>query len=174
MVPEDTILEFKVSKGPEKITLKDLTQYNLKGAQDYASLVGLTLDASQEKYDDNIPAGMVLSQKPAPGTQLNKGDKVTVVISKGKEVKPPKNVTKEITIPYDPPVPGEPGQKQQVQIYIEDMNHSMTEPAQTFEITGNKTVSIELSIPYGGKAGYKVIRDSKVIIDEVINYNDAQ
>src|SRR5579875_352369 len=174
VVPEDTILEFKVSKGPEKITLKDLTQYNLKGAQDYASLVGLTLDASQEKYDDNIPAGMVLSQKPAPGTQLNKGDKVTVVISKGKEVKPPKNVTKEITIPYDPPVPGEPGQKQQVQIYIEDMNHSMTEPAQTFEITGNKTVSIELSIPYGGKAGYKVIRDSKVIIDEVINYNDAQ
>ncbi|NRD78829.1 Stk1 family PASTA domain-containing Ser/Thr kinase [Bacillus sp. BRMEA1] len=173
VVPEDTVLEFEVSIGPEKIVLKDLTQYNLKGAQDYASLVGLNLDASQQKYDDNIPAGMVLSQSPAPGTSLQKGDKVTVVISKGKEVKPPKSVTKDITIPYDPPVPGEPGQKQQVQIYIEDMNHSMTEPAQTFDITETKTVPIELNIPYGGKAGYKVIRDSKVILDEVINYNDV-
>jgi serine/threonine protein kinase/beta-lactam-binding protein with PASTA domain len=173
VVPEDTVLEFTVSKGPEKIVLKDLTQYNLKGAQDYASLVGLNLDASKQKYDDNIPAGMVVSQSPAPGTALKKGDKVTAVISKGKEVKPPKNVTKEITIPYDPPIPGEPGQQQQVQIYIEDMNHSMTEPAQTLEITETKTIPIELSIPFGGKAGYKVIRDSKVIIDEAINYNDV-
>lgn len=173
VVPEDTVLEFTVSKGPEKIVLKDLTQYNLQGAQDYASLVGLNLDASQQKYDDNIPAGMVISQSPSKGTVLTKGDKVTIVISKGKEVKPPKTVTKEVTIPYDPPVPGQPGQPQQVQIYIEDMNHSMTEPAQTLEITETKTIPIELSIPFGGKAGYKVIRDSKVIIDEVINYNDV-
>ena len=64
VVPEETVLEFEVSKGPEKIILKDLTQYNVNGAHDYASLVGLTLDASQEKYDDKIPAGMVISQSP--------------------------------------------------------------------------------------------------------------
>ncbi|MEH7435958.1 Stk1 family PASTA domain-containing Ser/Thr kinase [Neobacillus drentensis] len=174
VVPEETELEFEVSKGPEKIVLKDLTQYNLKGAQDYASLVGLTLDASQEQYDDNIPAGMVISQSPEPGTELKKGDKVTVVISKGKEDKPPKEVIIELDIPFEPAVPGEPGQKQLVTILIEDMNHSMTEPAETFYITENTKKQIKLMIPYGKKAGYKVIRDSKVIIDENKNYSDVE
>lgn len=174
VVPEDTVLEFEVSKGPEIIVLKDLTQYNLKGAQDYASLVGLTLDASQEKYDENIPAGMIISQSPAPGTELKKGDKVTVVISKGKEEKPPKEFIKEITIEFEPDIPGEPGQKQEVLIFIQDMNHSMTEPAETFTITQTTKRQIKLLIPYGEKAGYKVIRDSKVIADETISYDDTE
>jgi serine/threonine-protein kinase len=174
VVPEDTVLEFVVSKGPEKIVLKDLTQYNLKGAQDYASLVGLTLDASQEKYDDNISAGNIISQIPPKETELKKGDKVTVVISKGKEDKPPKEVFIDLMIPYEPAVPGEPGQKQKVLIYIEDMTHSMTEPAETFDITENTKRQIVLKIPYGRKAGYKVIRDSKVIIDESKNYSDTE
>ncbi|MGG1678762.1 Stk1 family PASTA domain-containing Ser/Thr kinase [Neobacillus sp. NRS-1170] len=174
VVPEDTELEFEVSKGPEKIVLKDLTQYNLKGAQDYASLVGLTLDASQEQYDENIPAGMVISQSPAQGTELNKGDKVRVVISKGKEQKPPKEVIKEITIEYEPPLPGEPGQKQEVIIYIEDMTHSMTDPAEKFTITQTTKKQIKLLIPYGKKAGYKVMRDLQVIADETISYDDTE
>ncbi|HEY2420473.1 MAG TPA: Stk1 family PASTA domain-containing Ser/Thr kinase [Neobacillus sp.] len=170
IVPEDTVLEFNVSKGPEKIILKDLAQYNLKSTQDYADSVGLTLDASKQQYDDNIPAGNVISQSPAPGTEMKKGDKITVIISKGKEEKPPKTVIREITIPYEPAVPGEPGQKQTVQILIEDMNHSLTVPADTFTITGNTKRQIELRIAYGKKAFYKVVRDNKVIIDEVADY----
>jgi serine/threonine-protein kinase len=147
-------------------------------AQDYASLVGITLDSSEEKYDEKVPAGMVISQTPKSGTELKKGDKVSVIISKGKEEKPPKTVVKDITIDYEPtvpvPVPGEPVQKQEVLIYIEDMNHSMTEPAETFFITETTKKQIELTIPFGGKAGYKIIRDKKVIAEEVINYPETE
>lgn len=178
IIPEDTVLEFEVSKGPEIIVLRDLTEYNLKGAEDYALLVGLTLDVSEEKYDEKIPAGMVISQTPKAGTELKKGDKVSVIISKGKEEKPPKTVVKDITIDYEPtvpvPVPGDPVQKQEVLIYIEDMNHSMTEPAESFFITETTKKQIELTIPYGGKAGYKIIRDSKVIAEDVINYPETE
>jgi serine/threonine-protein kinase len=178
ITPEDTELEFEVSKGPEIIVLRDLTEYNLKGAEDYASLVGLTLNVSEEKYDEKIPAGMVISQTPKSGTELKKGDKVSVIISKGKEEKPPKTVVKDITIDYEPtvpvPVPGEPVQKQEVLIYIEDMNHSMTEPAETFFITETTKKQIELTIPFGGKAGYKIIRDKKVIAEDVINYPETE
>jgi serine/threonine protein kinase len=177
IIPSETVLEFEVSKGPEIIVLKDLTQYTLKGAQDFTSLVGLNLDVTQEQYSD-ISAGMVISQTPVSGTKMKKGDTVTVVISKGKEVKPPKTVSKEITIAYEPtmpvPVPGEPVQKQEVLIYIEDMTHSMTEPAEKFDITKTTIRPIVLTIPFGGKAGYKVIRDNTVIADEVINYSDTE
>jgi beta-lactam-binding protein with PASTA domain len=109
---------------------------------------------------------------------LRKGDKVTIIISKGKEEKPPKTIVKDVTIDYEPtvpvPVPGEPVEKQEVLIYIEDMNHSMTEPAETFFITETTKKQIELTIPFGGKAGYKIIRDKKVIAEEVINYPETE
>jgi serine/threonine protein kinase/beta-lactam-binding protein with PASTA domain len=170
VVPEDTVIEFEVSKGPEKITLKDLKQYSLKSAQDYADSTGLTLDASEQQYDENIPVGMVISQDPAPGTQLKKGDKVKVVISKGKEQKPA-TVYQDITIPYEPAVPGTPGQPQTVQIYISDMNHpDITVPADTFTISATVKRQIELKIAPGTKAEYKVVRDGKVLQDDYRDY----
>lgn len=167
VVPEDTVLEFEVSKGPEKITLKDLTQSNTKGAQDYVDSVGLTLDASEEKYDDTIPAGNIISQSPPAGTEMKKGDTVSVVISKGKEEKPPKLVPVEILIEY---TGTQPGQEQQVLIYIEDVNHSMTTPAETFKISGTSKRTIELLVPFEGQAGYKVYRDNTVLYDEPVKY----
>ncbi|XJZ28453.1 Stk1 family PASTA domain-containing Ser/Thr kinase [Bacillota bacterium Lsc_1132] len=167
VVPENTILEFKVSKGLPKITLKDLAEYSLKGVQDYASASGLSIDTSKQEYNDTIPAGMVISQSPAPGTELQKGDKVSVVISKGKEQKPPQKVVKELTIPYD--AQAAQGKPQEVQIFIEDMNHNLTEPAETIYITETIKRMIELQVQEGAEAGYKVIRDGKVIIDETIN-----
>jgi eukaryotic-like serine/threonine-protein kinase len=165
VVPEDTELVFDVSKGPEKITLKDLKQYSLKSVQDYADSYGLTLDASQQKYDDNIPVGNVISQNPPAGTKLNKGDKISVVISKGKE--PPKTVQQDLLIPYEPAVPGTP---QTVQIYIEDMDHNITDPFDTFTITQNQKKTIELKIEPGKKAEYKVVRDGKVLLDDFRDY----
>lgn len=167
VIPEDTVIEFTISKGPEKIILKDLTEFNAKGVQDYAQSSGLTIDMSQEQYHDTIAQGLVISQNPAPGTELNKGDKVTVIMSKGKQEIPPKTVVKEITIPY---VETEPGQANEVQIYIEDMNRSMTEPFETIYITQTVKRRIELIVPYGKVAGYKVIRDKSVYIEESVSY----
>jgi eukaryotic-like serine/threonine-protein kinase len=172
VVPEDTVLEFDISKGPEAIILRDLTQYSLKGAQEYIDSVGLSLDASEEKYDDLIPAGNIISQSPKPDTKMKKGDKVSVVISKGKEDKPPKPVTKEISIKYQPK---EPGQEQMVLIYIEDMNHpNMTEPADTFPIISDQKYQIQLLIPYGGRANYKVFLDTSVIAEDTIYYPETE
>ncbi len=174
VIPEDTVLEFEVSKGPEKIVLWDLKEYTLKSAQEYASQVGLTLDATEEQYSETVPKGLVISQDPAPNTELKKGDKVKVIISKGKEEKPPRIENVEINIPYDPTVPGPPGQKQTVIIYIDDMHHNITEPAQTLEITEPKVVQIQLEIPYNGVASYQVISGDKVIEKGKVNYAEVE
>lgn len=171
IIPDETILIFEVSKGPEPIVLRDLTQYSTKGAQEYLDSVGLTFEISEEKYDDLIPKGSIISQSPLPNSEMKIGDKVSVVISKGKEEKPPKDVTRDITIEYNPLVPG---QKQRVLIYIEDMTYSMTEPAEDFEITSTTRVPITLKIPFNGKGGYRVQLDDRVIAQETLNYQELE
>ncbi|MDF2791677.1 MAG: serine/threonine protein kinase, partial [Neobacillus sp.] len=130
-----------------------------------------TFEISEEKYDDVIPKGSIISQSPLPNSEMKVGDKVSVVISKGKEEKPPKDVTRDITIEYNPIIPG---QRQRVLIYIEDMTYSMTEPAEDFEITSTTRVPITLKIPFNGKGGYRVQLDDRVIAQETLNYQELE
>jgi eukaryotic-like serine/threonine-protein kinase len=167
VVPGDTVLTFTVSKGQEKIKLKDLTEYNEKSLKDYADETGIVVDMSQQDYSNTVAAGMVISQSPAPGAELVKGDKVKVIISKGPKAIPPKTVEKEITIPYEPTEDGKP---QHVQIYIDDMDHSMTEPFDTFDITETTKKRLEFKIEQGKEAGYKIIRDNTVYLEDVVPY----
>ncbi|WP_394233392.1 Stk1 family PASTA domain-containing Ser/Thr kinase [Niallia oryzisoli] len=167
VIPEETILEFTISKGPGMIDVKDLTGYNAAGVQTYAGSEGLTADVSQEEYSDSVAKGLVISQTPAPGTAVKKGSEIKVIISKGPEEIPPKTVTREIEIPYEPEVEGIP---QEVQIFIEDMNNNMTEAFKTIYITENVREVIELTIVRGESAGYKVMRDKNVIFDETVPY----
>ena len=46
--------------------------------------------------------GSVISQDPEAGAEVEKGTKITVIISKGPEELPPKEVPVEVAIPYDP------------------------------------------------------------------------
>ncbi|PAQ13236.1 serine/threonine protein kinase [Bacillaceae bacterium SAOS 7] len=171
VIPEETVLSFTVSLGPEKISLIDLTEYNEKSLKDYAESTGLNIVIAGEDHSDKVGQGLVLSQTPEQGTKLEKGDKVEVMLSKGAREIPPVTVTKEITIPYEPDEFGTP---QEVQIYIEDMNHSMTEPYEVFSIQEETKKTLEFIVSKGSKAGYKVIRDQRVIFDETIPYPENE
>lgn len=164
VIPDETVLEFTVSKGPALIKVRDLSGYNATGVQEYADSEGLLADVvSQKQYSDTVEKGLVISQEPAAGTSVAKGSKISVIISKGPEEIPPKTVTKEIVVPYEPLVEGEP---QEVQIFIEDMNRNMAEPYETRYITDVLELTIELIIAPGEVAGYRVIRDKSVYLDE--------
>ncbi|QED47492.1 Stk1 family PASTA domain-containing Ser/Thr kinase [Cytobacillus dafuensis] len=159
VIPEETEIVFTVSKGPTPITLKDLKGNNKRGLEVYEESTGLVIEISEE-YSDEVPEGLVITQTPSAGAQLVKGDKVRVVLSKGKKEIPPKTVPKDIFVPYEPT---EEGQPQEVQIYIDDMERNMNVPFLTEYITENKTFRIELRIAHGQKAVYQVRRDNTVI-----------
>lgn len=167
VVPEDTIIEFTVSKGPELFKLKDLSGYNAKGLEEYASSVGVFIDITKEEFHETVTEGLVISQNPKAGTELKKGDKVTVTISKGKEVILPKDVIVEVHIPYNPVIEGAP---QVVQIFVDDMNNSSFEPFLTFEITEPTTKTITLKVAHDRNAGYKVQVDGQVVTEQQVPY----
>ncbi|MFJ5622162.1 Stk1 family PASTA domain-containing Ser/Thr kinase [Peribacillus loiseleuriae] len=168
LIPSDTVLELTVSKGPDDLSLKNLKEFNQTGLDDYAKDAGITINVVREEYSDTIGEGLVISQEPGPFTRIKKGSPVNVVLSKGKEEIPPKQVNVNITIPYEPE---EEGQPQEVQIFIEDMNHSMTETYEPpFFITSEAYRTLEFTVQHNKKAGYKVVRDGQVILDEKVEY----
>jgi hypothetical protein len=90
--------------------------------------------------------------------------------STGAVSKPPKVITKEIKVEYNPSVPGTP---QQVQFYIQDMNHTIDKPVETMDITQDLDKQIQLTLQDGIQGEYKIVRDGSITIDDFVNYNDS-
>ncbi len=63
---------------------------------------------------------------------------------------------------------------QLIRIYIQDKNNKMTTVFEEFPITETTERSISLNLEEGQNGAYKVTRDSKNIIAEVVNYNDTK
>ncbi len=69
---------------PEPLTMPDVA--NMVQSEAEALLMGMELIISEtEAYDDAVPVGHILSQDPAPDTEIFPGDTVRLVISKGVE-----------------------------------------------------------------------------------------
>jgi serine/threonine-protein kinase len=166
VIPSETVLEFTISMGPELVRLIDLTGHTAKSVSDYADTTGLSIDITEE-YNEDVEKGLVVSQNPQSGTELKKGSKVSVVISKGVEEIPPKEVTEEIAIVYDESLEGE---EMEIQIYIQDMNRSMTTPVETFTITETITKKLEFTIAHDTPAGYRVFGNNMVINQGIVEY----
>lgn len=167
VVLEETIMEFTVSKGPEVIKLRDLSGFNAVGLEEYASANGIVIDFTKEEHHDTVPKGEVIRQEPKAGTELKKGDKVTVILSKGKKALPPVEVSVEVVIPYKPEIEGLP---QAVQIYVEDMNNSILVPFDHFEIMEQTTKEIPITVTPDGKASYRVVVDGTTIMEKPVPY----
>jgi serine/threonine-protein kinase len=64
-----------VSKGPELVQVPDLEGKRVEEASAALRAVGLAPDV-----EDYEPGGVVRAQDPDPGTQLKKGEKVTLFL----------------------------------------------------------------------------------------------
>lgn len=167
IIPEETTVTLKVSKGKNYIKVDDLTDYNNTSLRAYEKSSGFKINIKSEEYNDTVPAGNVISQSPKANESLEEGGTIDVVISKGPAEKPVKMYYKEIVIPYEPI---QLGNEQQVRIFIQDKKNTMVEPFEEFTITENYNYRIQLEIEEGATAAYRIERDSTVIAEETIPY----
>ena len=84
LAPGDTVA-LVVSLGPERYEVPSLAGSTREQAE--AALADLTLVPGQvgEAYDEQVPEGQVVSQDPAPGTQVKREEAVSFVVSLGRE-----------------------------------------------------------------------------------------
>ncbi|TVZ83044.1 serine/threonine-protein kinase [Aeribacillus composti] len=166
LIPDEDEITLTVSKGLRKITLADLTGYTEEAVKDYVEKEGLSF-SKKEEHSDEVPAGQVISQSPSAGKKVLPGEKIEVVISLGPEEKPDKKVVREVEIPFDPEIHGE---EAEVGIYINDAEHSIGEPYETFKISKPTKKKIELTIQPGQSAYYQVLLNNEVVKTETVPY----
>jgi eukaryotic-like serine/threonine-protein kinase len=75
-------VDLVVSRGPKPIDVPDVTGKDADAATRQLRKLGLEVDRSQEENSETVPEGDVISQDPRTG-RLFKGDKVSLVVSKG-------------------------------------------------------------------------------------------
>ncbi len=77
---------FGLLGGPEKIVVPDVTGMTEEEAVEALTAVGLTLGDTEETNSETVDAGLVISQSPEPGVEVELGNSVKLVISAGKEL----------------------------------------------------------------------------------------
>ena len=177
VIPGETKVVFEVSAGLETFQLENLEGYTQKEAEDYLTEQGFKMNLIEENSED-VEADHVIKQNPEPNTELTKGSTVDVYVSIGPVEKPPERHTFKIIVPYtgqndqeneeDEPV------EQVVRIYIEDMNHDLSEVYKEEAITEDQEFTITLIIAPNETAEYKVMRDDEVIENESTSYGEGE
>lgn len=76
-----------ISKGLESFTAPLVKGYDKISAKVLIEGSGLVLGNITEEFNDTIASGIVISQNPIEDSPVQKGDKVSLVISKGAQVK---------------------------------------------------------------------------------------
>lgn len=80
-----------VSEGSNFIIVPDVSEEGAEEAAAKLSEAGLNVIKS-ERYNVDVPAGMVMSMDPPSGAKVKKGDRVDLVISKGRNTDPLPNM----------------------------------------------------------------------------------
>jgi len=82
-LPIHSSVALTISKGPQPVSVPELTAMTLSAATQLLHQQHLQIDVGERDPSDDIPANEVMSQSPASGSSLAPGTTVTVRVSSG-------------------------------------------------------------------------------------------
>jgi serine/threonine-protein kinase len=83
--PKGSAVDFRISDGPEPRTIPELDGATPEEAEAELAELGLNV-ARREEFSEDVEAGQLIGTDPAAGTQVSRGDTVTLIISKGPDL----------------------------------------------------------------------------------------
>lgn len=185
VIPSETDLQFTVSKGKEVQLLDSLSGYDEEQLAQYERTSGIDIIIVKKEHSQTVKAGEVISQKPSAGSNIEKGETVEVVLSKGPPQKPVKHLIQTVTIEYAEDLPLMNGDNeddeqvvpertpQRIRIFVQDRNHTLADPVDEFYITETTVKRFTVELEEGGRGMYRIMRDSTEIAVKNLNYDDT-
>ena len=86
MVVPGTSVELVVSRGPEPRTVPNVVALPVSDARAQMESLGLVLSEERQEFSDEVPVGYVIAQAPAAESEVQRGDTVWVVVSRGPDL----------------------------------------------------------------------------------------
>ena len=124
VVPPGSEVTLIINRGKEQVAVANLTNETLDRAKRKLEQTGLTLGNVTENFSDTVPVGTVIKQEITPGTKVEKGQPVDLVVSKGPEVLNP------VTPPIGTVEPPAEVTEQEPDVSVtEDKTYTPTNPA---------------------------------------------
>jgi serine/threonine-protein kinase len=87
MVKENSEIRVIVSAGKTKSTMPDLREDDIDTAKTILNSIGLEITSKSEEFSDDVKKGQIISQNPVKDAEVSSSTKITVVVSKGPEIK---------------------------------------------------------------------------------------
>ncbi|MGL5858691.1 MAG: Stk1 family PASTA domain-containing Ser/Thr kinase [Angustibacter sp.] len=81
--PKDSVVRLVVSRGPSRVKVPQVVGRSEDDARGALEGAGLRIGEVDERYDDEVPEGEVISTSPVAGRTATKGSQVDVVVSQG-------------------------------------------------------------------------------------------
>ncbi len=89
--PQGSAIDLVVSKGPAPKPVQRVTGLSVDEATSLLRTAGFLVSV-EEAFSDDVPAGVVMEQDPEKNTDLQPGETVTIVVSKGPQEFPVPNL----------------------------------------------------------------------------------
>ncbi|WP_318245849.1 Stk1 family PASTA domain-containing Ser/Thr kinase [Bacillus tianshenii] len=169
VVPGDVVMKLVVSKGASPIVLDNYQGSSLAFAQRHLATLEL-VPVIEEEFNPEVSEGNIIKQDPAPESQVQKGDKIKLIVSKGPEPED-KSTDIPLEIKYNP---SEEGKEQKVELFVEDLNTTMEKPKETYFITDDLITSFTITVAYKQKAKYEVFVDGEKVQSVTVEYDDIE
>ncbi|WP_027363621.1 Stk1 family PASTA domain-containing Ser/Thr kinase [Desulfotruncus alcoholivorax] len=158
-VTKDSKVDITLSLGPEHKTVKvpDLTGKTLDEARQILGDLNLSLNEANPAWDYKAGYlhGQIIGQEPAPGTEVEEGSTVNVVLNNG-----PGPVERQATVKIEDEIPND-GLAHNVEIVVTDAEGRKVQYANT-HVWGDK---INKKITYVGQGIVEVFIDGKKIME---------
>jgi len=84
-VEKNSRVELVISKGPAALSVPDVSGKTESEAQSEIESMGLVFKVNDHQYSNSYEAGQVITSEPEAGKEINKGETVGVIISRGAE-----------------------------------------------------------------------------------------
>ena len=85
-VVKGTTVQVIASLGPAPRTVPDLRNKTLADATVELDTLVLVIAQGADEFSNEVPAGQIIRQEPAPGSTVERGATITVVVSKGQDL----------------------------------------------------------------------------------------
>ncbi len=86
LVKPGTVVDLNVSKGPPPVKIVSFKDKPFADAEAFYKNAGLVVQRAEDKFDDKIVAGNVISSNPKTGSSVPRGGTITLTVSKGPEM----------------------------------------------------------------------------------------